>query len=392
MNSVSNNPYRGINTTTQNNNIPNNIKPQINKVESTQQQVVENFVNKIKEEIEKAQLICIKIVKGEYVSKSELDFISKKYPDMKQLTENSLKDYNRIIKELKLCKNHEEIEKVLSKFSKEILPSAKNDYINQLQSKLKNTVLQEIIKFSEKIKLEIQKAENIALKMVKGEEISPKEENFLKQKYPNIEKIYQQTTRYIERLKIDLKNCKTEQERQLILSKEIKNLELEKNALSSTEIKFKSIAIKEVEQLLKNNKENIKKLQVIVFKIISDKSLNKSDEKFISEEYPNIKEVIIDERKNYQYLNELSKNDKNKDKVLSDTIKDIEYQIKNGRINEYQAMIKKIIIENIKRERKDSINYYMNLYLNMIFTTVTENKIAVITLIVIILVIANFYR
>ena len=392
MNSVSNNPYRGINTTTQNNNIQTNIKPQINKVESTQQQVVENFVNKIKEEIEKAQLICIKIVKGEYVSKSELDFISKKYPDMKQLTENSLKDYDRIIKELKLCKNHEEIEKVLSKFSKEILPSAKNDYINQLQSKLKNTVLQEIIKFSEKIKLEIQKAENIALKMVKGEEISPKEENFLKQKYPNIEKIYQQTTRYIERLKIDLKNCKTEQERQLILSKEIKNLELEKNALSSTEIKFKSIAIKEVEQLLKNNKENIKKLQVIVFKIISDKSLNKSDEKFISEEYPNIKEVIIDERKNYQYLNELSKNDKNKDKVLSDTIKDIEYQIKNGRINEYQAMIKKIIIENIKRERKDSINYYMNLYLNMIFTTVTENKIAVITLIVIILVIANFYR
>ena len=78
MNSVSNNPYRGINTTTQNNSIPNNIKPQINKIESTQQQVVENFVNKIKEEIEKAQLICIKIVKGEYVSKTELDFINKK--------------------------------------------------------------------------------------------------------------------------------------------------------------------------------------------------------------------------------------------------------------------------------------------------------------------------
>ena len=50
-------------------------------------------------------------------------------------------------------------------------------------------------------------------------------------------------------------------------------------------------------------------------------------------------------------------------------------------------MIKKIIIENMKRERKDSINYYMNLYLNMIFTTVTENKISIITLIVIILAI-----
>ena len=392
MNSVSNNPYRGINTTTQNNNIQNNIKPQINKVESTQQQVVENFVNKIKEEIEKAQLICIKIAKGEYVSKTDLDFISKKYPDMKQLTENSLKDYDRIIKELKLCKNHEEIEKVLSKFSKETLPSAKNDYINQLQSKLKNTVLEEIIKFSEKIKLEIQKAENIALKMVKGQEIFTKEESFLKQKYPNIKQIAEETVRYIDKLKLDLKSCNTESERQLLLSKEINYLESKKNTLSKIEIKFKDLGIQQIEKFLKDNKENIKQLQVIVLKIISDKTLNKSDEKFISKEYPNIKEVIIDERKNYQYLNELSKNDKNKDQILSDTIKDIEYQIQNGRINEYQAMIKKIIIENMKRERKDSINYYMNLYLNMIFTTITENKIAIITLIVIILAIANFYR
>lgn len=386
MNSVSNNPYRGINTTTQNN-IPNNIKPQINKIESTQQQVVENFVNKIKEEIEKAQLICIKIVKCEYVSKADLDFISKKYPDMKKLTENSLKDYDRIIKELKLCKNHEEIEKVLSKFSKETLPSSKNDYINQLQSKLKNTVLQEIIKFSEKIKFEIQKAENIALKMVKGEEISPKEESFLKQKYPNIKQIAEETVKYIDKLKLDLKGCNTESERQLLLDKEINYLESKKDTLTKTEIKLKDLGIQQVEKFLKDNKENIKKLQVIVLKIISDKSLNKSDEKFINKEYPNIKEVIIDERKNYQYLNELSKNDKNKEQVLFDTIKDIEYQIQNGRINEYQAMIKKIIIENMKRERKDSINYYMNLYSNMIFTTVTENKIAIITLIVIILAI-----
>ena len=75
MNSVSNNPYRGINITTQNNNISNNVKSHINKVENSQQQEVENFVNKIKEEVEKAQLICVKIVKSECVTKSELDFI-----------------------------------------------------------------------------------------------------------------------------------------------------------------------------------------------------------------------------------------------------------------------------------------------------------------------------
>ena len=391
MNSVSNNPYRGINTTTQNNNIPNNIKPQINKVETTQKQVVENFVNKIKEEIEKAQLICIKIIKGEYVSKSELDFINKKYPDMKSLTESILKDYNKVIKELKLCKNHEEIEKVLSKFSKEILPSAKNDYINDLQSKLKNTALKEVIKFSEKIKLEIQKAENIALKMVKGEEIPPKEESFLKEKYPNIKQIAEETIKYIDKLKLDLKSCNTEPERQLLLSKEINNLENKKDTLSKIEIKFKDLGIQQVEKFLKDNKENIKKLQVIVVKIINDKSLNKSDESFISKEYPDIKGLIIDERKNYQYLNELPRNDKNTNDILSNELKDLEYQIQNGRINEYQAMIKKIIIENMKREREDSINYYINLYLNMIFTTVTENKIAIITLIAIILVIAYIF-
>jgi len=390
MNSVSNNPYRGINTTTQNNNIPNNMKPQINKVESTQQQVVENFVNKIKDEIEKAQLICIKIVKGEYVSKSELDFISKKYPDMKNLTENSLKDYDRIIKELKLCKNHEEIEKVLSKFSKEILPSVKNDYINQLQSKLKNTVLKEVIKFSEKLKLEIQKAENIALKMIKGEEISPKEESFLKEKYPNIKQITEETIKYIDKLKLDLKGCNTESERQVLLSKEIKDLESKKDTLSKIEIKFKDLGIQQVEKFLKDNKENIKKLQVIVLKIISDKSLNKSDEKFINKQYPDIQEVIINERKNYEYLNELPKNNENSEEILSKEFKEIEYLVQHGKITQEQAIVKKTILENIKKDSKDNINYYINLYLNTILNTTSQKRIAIITLIVIILSIVKF--
>ncbi|MDY3002145.1 MAG: hypothetical protein SOR73_10840 [Romboutsia timonensis] len=84
MNNVINNPFRGINTTIENNNIQNSTKPQINKVENTQQPIVENFVNKIKEEIEKAQLICIKIIRNEVVNKNELEFVTKKYPDMKQ--------------------------------------------------------------------------------------------------------------------------------------------------------------------------------------------------------------------------------------------------------------------------------------------------------------------
>ena len=389
MNSVSNNPYRGINTTTQNNNIPNNLKSQINKVENTQQQVLENFVNKIKEEIEKAQLICIKIVKGENVSQNELDFINKKYPDMKQLTENSLKEYNKVIKELKSCKNYEQIEKVLFKLSKQILPNSKNEYINQLQSKLKNATLQEVIKFSEKIKLEIQKAENIALKMIKGQEISPKEEIFLKQNYPNINQIAYETIKYIDKLKLALKDCNTDSQKQLLLSKEINYLESNKDTLSKTEIKFKNLGIQQLEKFLKENKETIKKLQVIILKIISDKSLNKSDEKFINKQYPDIQEVIINERKNYEYLNELPKDNQNGKEILSKEFKEIEYLVQHGKITQEQAIVKKTILENIKKDSKDNINYYINLYLNTILNTTSQKRIAIITLIVIILAIVK---
>lgn len=391
MNGVSNNPYRGINNaTTQNNNIQNNIKLQINKVENSQQQVIENFVNKIKEEIEKAQLICIKIVKGEHISKPELDFISKNYPDMKQLTENISKDYNNKLNELKNCKNFEDVDKVLSKFSKEILPSSKNDYINQLQSKLKSVVSQELTKFSEKLKVEIQKAENIALKIVKGENITPKEAKFLNEKYPNIKQIAEETVSHINKLKVDIKSCNTEVDRQVMLSKEVNSLENKKDTLTKFEIKCKDIEINQLNKFLKENKEIIKKLEIIVLKIVSDKSLSKSDEKFIDKEYPQIKEVIVDERKHYNYLNELPADDKQKEKIVSDELKNIEQEIQNGRLSEYQAIIKKIIIENMKKERNDNIYYYINLYLNIMFTRVRENRLAIITLIVIILSVVNF--
>ena len=83
---------------------------------------------------------------------------------------------------------------------------------------------------------------------------------------------------------------------------------------------------------------------------------------------------------------------KNKPDLLLFTSQNgIKSVLENGKINEYQAMIKKAIIENMKREQKDSINYYMNLYSNIIFTTIIENKIAIITLIEIILVIAYIF-
>lgn len=228
MNSINNNPFRNSNINMENNNILNNTSPKMKKIDKFEQPIAKNFLNKIKEEIEKAQLICVKIVRGEEVSKKDLEFISKKYPDMKQMAEESLKDYNNIIKELKLCKDHDEVEQLLFKFSKETSNTAKNGYLSELQSKIKATIMEEMIKSSKNIKSELDNAEKIALKIVKGEEITSNQENFLKQKYPHIKQMSQQTLKYINDLKIDLKNCKTQQEREQLLSKEIKNLDSKK--------------------------------------------------------------------------------------------------------------------------------------------------------------------
>ena len=348
MNSINNNPFRNSNINMENNNILNNTSPKMKKIDKFEQPIAKNFLNKIKEEIEKAQLICVKIVRREEVSKKDLEFISKKYPDMKQMAEESLKDYNNIIKELKLCKDHDEVEQLLFKFSKETSNTAKNGYLSELQSKIKATIMEEMIKSSKNIKSELDNAEKIALKIVKGEEITSNQENFLKQKYPHIKQMSQQTLKYINDLKIDLKNCKTQQEREQLLSKEIKNLDSKKNILSKTEIKFKMAGIEQVQKFLNNNKKDNEKLRLIALKIIKNKTLTKSEEKFISEKYPNLKEEI----REYEYLKEPFKDYKYKEEILDKELKKIEQQIVSSKITEHQAIIKKAIIEDIKKENE----------------------------------------
>ena len=381
MNSINNNPFRNSNINMENNNILNNTSPKMKKIDKFEQPIAKNFLNKIKEEIEKAQLICVKIVRGEEVSKKDLEFISKKYPDMKQMAEESLKDYNNIIKELKLCKDHDEVEQLLFKFSKETSNTAKNGYLSELQSKIKATIMEEMIKSSKNIKSELDNAEKIALKIVKGEEITSNQENFLKQKYPHIKQMSQQTLKYINDLKIDLKNCKTQQEREQLLSKEIKNLDSKKNILSKTEIKFKMAGIEQVQKFLNNNKKDNEKLRLIALKIIKNKTLTKSEEKFISEKYPNLKEEI----REYEYLKEPFKDYKYKEEILDKELKKIEQQIVSSKITEHQAIIKKAIIEDIKKENEYGINYYMNLYLHMIFNKISENSLGIIILTILII-------
>ncbi|MBQ8997515.1 MAG: hypothetical protein IJ086_02335, partial [Clostridium sp.] len=75
--------------------------------------------------------------------------------------------------------------------------------------------------------------------------------------------------------------------------------------------------------------------------------------------------------------------------ILSKEFKDIQYLVQHGKITQEQAIVKKTILENIKKDSKDNINYYINLYLNTILNTTSQKRIAIITLIVIILAIVK---
>ncbi len=455
MNNISNNlysrnTYGTNNINVENNKIQNNIESKINieqlsKIDGLNNKDVEKFIKRIHDEVQKAQLIAINIVRGNKITKDELEFITKKYPDLKQIADESIKDYKNLIKKLENCKTNEERQQVISKAVKEILNMVKNGHISEVQSKIKisaiedamkfsekikleiekaetialkiikgekitpneekfingkhsNINIEDAMKFSEKIKLEIEKAETIALKIIKGEKITPNEEKFINGKHSNIKQLLEETIKEIRDLKSDLKNCKTDQERNKLLINVINDLEdkNKKGLLSNTEIKIKMSAIEEVEKFLKKNQEEIKKLETIVMKIIKGQKLTKHEERFINEKYPYIKEEVQNEIKEYKYLEEL-KNYQNTDKkelILSNKLNELEEQIKKCEISETKARIKMEIIEEIKREneekgntKEESLNYYINSYIYIFFNMLGDNLGIIIGIVLLISVI-----
>lgn len=408
MNNISNNlysrnTYGTNNINVESNKIQNNIESKINieqlsKIDGLNNKDVEKFIKRIHDEVQKAQLIAINIVRGNKITKDELEFITKKYPDLKQIADESIKDYKNLIKKLENCKTNEERQQVISKAVKEILNMVKNGHISEVQSKVKISAIEYAMKFSEKIKLEIEKAETIALKIIKGEKITPNEEKFINGKHSNIKQLLEETIKEIRDLKSDLKNCKTDKERNKLLLNVINDLEdkNKKGLLSNTEIKIKRSAIEEVEKFLKKNQEEIKKLETIVMKIIKGQKLTKHEERFINEKYPYIKEEVQNEIKEYKYLEEL-KNYQNTDKkelILSNKLNELEEQIKKCEISETKARIKMEIIEEIKREneekgntKEESLNYYINSYIYIFFNMLGDNLGIIIGIVLLISVI-----
>ena len=247
-NSYNMNPYIKIPTKPNNEEIPTQ-----SKVEDID---VKDFFLKIKEELKNVELIAIKMIKGEPLTPKEQRLITEKYPDIKQLAQQSKKEIKDLKEEIKNCKTEEERQQVISKAIDNIRVMDKKGLLSKVQVKIKMAVVEEVEKFSQKINLESKKAERIATKMVKGEKLTASEQKFIIEKYPEIKQLAEQSLKESKYLKEQIKNCKTDEEKQQVTSKAIDNLEemFKKGIISPIQLKFKMLAIESI----KNEKENNK--------------------------------------------------------------------------------------------------------------------------------------
>lgn len=358
------------------NQIPNES---LEKTESLQNKEVAQFLKKIQEEISKAQLISIKIVRGEKPTKNELNFLKSKYPDMKQIAEQSLKECNNLKEAIKYCKTGQEIEKIISKALDDISNMIKNGSLSEVQAKIKTSALDEVIKYSNKIQNEFKKAESIVVKLIKGEKLSSGEENLIKEKYPELNKLAKESLKECNILKEKLKGCDTQDKRDKLISKEVRNIE-EKGKLgliSKTEVKIKMIAINEAVSFSNKEQNNLEKTILIASKIIKGEKLTGKENQFVKDNNLDLKKLIQESVVEYKYLKEAFKNCKSenqKQQVVNNEVNNIEDMAKRGILGEINARIKMMVIEEIKEDeyekrqsnKEKNLLYYLNPFIYII--------------------------
>ena len=125
-------------------------KEELTKINKFQDAEVANFLKKIKEQIKKAELIAMKIVKGEKVTADEQRFISEKYPDMKKIAEQSIKECKNLKEQLKNCKTYEERQQVLLNTISDVEDMAKKGAFSEIQVRIKMSAIEELKKQYEK--------------------------------------------------------------------------------------------------------------------------------------------------------------------------------------------------------------------------------------------------
>ncbi|WP_092922851.1 hypothetical protein [Romboutsia hominis] len=384
-------------------------KEQFAKLNKSQKEEVANLLKRIQGEIAKAEIIAVKIVKGETLNFEEKKFIKEKYPDLKQVAEESAKEVKELKHEIKNLKSEEQKQQVISKAINNIKLMNKKGILSEVQTRIKMSGIEEVEKFIKNIQKELKKAEMIAVKIVKGEILNSDEKNFIKEKYPDLKQVAKESEKEVKELKHEIKNLKSEEQKQQVISKAINNIKLmnKKGILSEAQTRIKMSGIEEVEKFMKNIRKELKKSEIIAIKMIKSEKLTPKEKNLINEKYPELRhevEKYINKSNSLKEQLKLCKNEEERQQIVSKEIKNIENMSSKGIISESELKINMAAIEEAaifikdskleinKEERENDEGKLLKFIINPYFYvgTVSDNLSSIFIIIAIITIIYLF--
>lgn len=352
-----------------------------------------DFLLKLKEELENAQLISIKIIIEEPITKNEEKFIDKKYPDIKQFAKETKEEFKLLKQQVKDCKTPEERKEVISKVINSIKTMIKKGLLTEVQGKIKLEAIKDVENFAQKVNLEDEKAEVISVKILKGERITPKEEKFISEKYPKLKKFINESKKELTQIKEQLKVCKNDDERKQVIKNVIKDIEVsdKKGTLTKPEVKVKLAIIKELEKFSKQVNMEDKKIEAMIVKVIKGEKLTPKEQIIINEKYTDIKDLIEPLSKEYKSLKEELKNCTNKEQkqeVISKVIKNLEEMNQKNLLSPIALNFNMILMDMIKKENeKNNKLIILNPYVYINPSSIVDNLTGILMVIVIIFII-----
>lgn len=352
-----------------------------------------DFLLKLKEELENAQLIAIKIIIEEPITRNEEKFIDRKYPDIKQFAKETKEEFKLLKQQVKDCKTLEERKEVISKVINSIKTMIKKGLLTEVQGKIKLEAIKDVENFAQKVNLEDKKAEVIGIKILKGERITPKEEKFISEKYPKLKKFISESKKELTQIKEQLKACKNDDERKQVIKNIIKDIEVsdKKGIITKPEVKVKLAIIKELEKFSKQVNMEDKKIEATIVKVIKGEKLTPKEQIIINEKYTDIKDLIEPVSKEYKSLKEELKNCTNKEQkqeVISKVIKNLEEMNQKNLLSPIALNFNMILIDMIKKENeKNNKLIILNPYVYINPSSIVDNLTGILMVIVIIFII-----
>ena len=356
-----------INSVSQtNNDYSNNNINQYRKQESyiINKDYNKDIVANIKESILKAEMISIKIVRNEPLTYNEEEFIDKKYPKLKELAikvykeTTQLKDLIKMSKLDEICTTDDHINDLINKEKIKVDILLKNSTITISEAKIMEEGINEVEKYFAQMKKEIGKLESILLKLIRGQKLTSKEREFLKQEYPQTKDIVNQLQKDYESLKNTIKECKTSKDIDKIILKEINNIkqqeiiekENKSKPLQGLVLKLKREILKDIikfsKQISKNIEIDLKRKEDIKNNILKDKKITLKELKFISSKNIQIKQIIEDTLKEKSLIKDNVDSKIDRKNLILSLIEDTKEKGRKGILSELEVKTKLLILED----------------------------------------------